>query len=115
MSNRLKLLEAIAAAACDCILANGLQVVGRDGRSRALVTKLESEGTLATLLREAGLLPSDEAELVNAQAKLIERFRKRPAFSQLDDKTARALFGEAHPTLALHSRSVEPAKAEGKV
>lgn len=97
MSNRLKLLEEIAAAARDIILANGLQTVGRDGRSRLLITSLEAEGTLAGLLRDAGLIPSDEAELKVEQAKLVTRFRSRPAFSQLDDKMARALLGEVRP------------------
>lgn len=93
--NRLPLLEQIAAAARDIILANGLQTVGRDGRSRVLVTKLEAEGKLAGLLREAGVLPETEEEMLAARRELVAGFRARPEFANLSDSMARALFGEA--------------------
>lgn len=52
--NSKSLLPRLHKAALRCIAANGLQPVGRDGRTRETIEGVDAHGDLADLLREMG-------------------------------------------------------------
>lgn len=94
MSNRDALLDALLLAARDSILANGLVLVGRDGRERVTIPKVDAEGRMANILRELDMIPRDEDELCAAQNQYYQSWREMPPYDNLGDSAARAILGE---------------------